>query len=187
MNVTMAACFLRTHEFGDCGEFQGITEFASLDQCNNDLSQHLFWCHLSPEQITEGGLILAHSGLFYTTEAHRGEMFVCPKHRAYIGQYWGNQTKVKVLQVPWAQGRAQSSQDWSGNYVESIKGSDGNVWCSCSCWCMQVSSIKFFSNFLFERIETLVNNSLMNCAEYVTLFGKTRLNERALKCIFNAF
>ena len=28
-NVTMAACFLRTREFGDCGEFRGITEFES--------------------------------------------------------------------------------------------------------------------------------------------------------------
>ena len=31
MNVTMAACFLRTREFGDCREFRGITEFVSLD------------------------------------------------------------------------------------------------------------------------------------------------------------
>jgi len=50
--------------------------------------------------------------------------------------------KIKVLQVPWAQGRAQSSQDWLGIYFESIKGSDENVWCSCSCWCMRVSTIK---------------------------------------------
>ena len=57
MNATMAACFLRTREFGDCGEFRGITEFVSLDQCNNDLSQHLSRCHLSQERITEGGLI----------------------------------------------------------------------------------------------------------------------------------
>ena len=55
MNVTMAACFLRTREFGDCGEFRGITEFVSLDQCNNDVSQHLFRYHLSQERITEGG------------------------------------------------------------------------------------------------------------------------------------
>ena len=33
INVTIAACFLRTREFGDCGEFRGITEFVSLDQC----------------------------------------------------------------------------------------------------------------------------------------------------------
>ena len=70
----MAACFLRTREFGDCGEFRGITYFVSLDHCNNDLSQHLSRCHLSQEWIMEGGLILARSGLFYTTEAQRGEM-----------------------------------------------------------------------------------------------------------------
>ena len=95
----MAACFLRTREFGDCGEFRGITEFVSVDQCNNDLSQHLS-CHLSQERITEGGLILARSGLFHTTEAQRGEMFVCPKHRAYLGTLLGKPDKVKVLQVP---------------------------------------------------------------------------------------
>ena len=58
-NVTMAACFLRTHTFEDCGEFRRITEFVSLDQCSNNLSPHLFRCHLSQEQIMEEGLILA--------------------------------------------------------------------------------------------------------------------------------
>ena len=47
-----------------------------------------------------GGLILARSGLFYTTEAQRGEMFVCPKHRGYLGQCWGNQTKSRSCKYP---------------------------------------------------------------------------------------
>lgn len=97
----MAACFLRTREFGDCGEFRGITEFVSLDQCNNDLSQHLSRCHLSQERITEGGLILARSGLFYTTEAQRGEMFVCLSEAPRLSRaVLGKPDKVKVLQVP---------------------------------------------------------------------------------------
>ena len=106
----MAACFLRTREFGDCGEFRGITEFVSLDQCNNDLSQHLSRCHLSQERITEGGLILARSGLFCTTEAQRGEMFVCPKHRAYLGQYWGNQTKSRSCKYPEHKGERKAAR-----------------------------------------------------------------------------
>ena len=110
MNVTMATCFLRTREFGDCGEFQGITEFVSLDQCNNDLSQHLSRCHLSQERITEGGLILARSGLFYTTETQRGEMFVCPKHRAYLEQYWGNQTKSRSCKYPEHKGERKATR-----------------------------------------------------------------------------
>ena len=110
MNVTMAACFLRTREFGDCGEFRGITEFVSLDQCNNDLSQHLSRCHLSQERITEGGLILARSGLFYTTEAQKGEMFVCPKHIAYLGQYWGNQTKSRSCKYPEHKGERKAAR-----------------------------------------------------------------------------
>ena len=109
-NVTMAACFLRTREFGDCGEFRGITEFVSLHQCNNDLSQHLSRCHLSQERITEGDLILARSGLFYTTEAQSGEMFVCPKHRAYLGQYWGNQTKSRSCKYPEHKGERKAAK-----------------------------------------------------------------------------
>ena len=72
----------------------------SLNQCNNDLSQHLSRCHLSQKQIREAGLILARSGLFYTIEAQSGEMFFCPKHRAYLGQYWGNQTKSRSCKYP---------------------------------------------------------------------------------------
>ena len=110
MNVTMAACFLRTRELGDCGEFRGITEFVTLDQCNNDLSQHLFRYHLSQERITEGGLILARSELFYTTEAQRGELFVCPKHRAYLGQYWGNQTNSRSCKYPEHKGECKAAR-----------------------------------------------------------------------------
>ena len=110
MNVTMATCFLRTREFGDCREFREITEFASLDQCNNDLSQHLSRCHLSQERITEGGLVLARSGLFYTTETQRVEMFVCPKHRAYLEQYWGNQTKSRSCKYPEHKGERKAAR-----------------------------------------------------------------------------
>ena len=38
----MATCFLKTREFGDCGEFRGIAEPVCLDQCRNDLSQQFF-------------------------------------------------------------------------------------------------------------------------------------------------
>ena len=96
----MATCFLKTREFGDCGEFRGIAELVSLDQCRNDLSQHLSRCHLSRERIMEGELILVRSGLFYTTETQRQKKLVCPKHRAYLGQYWGNQTKLSSCKYP---------------------------------------------------------------------------------------
>jgi len=106
----MAVGFLRTREFGDCGEFRGITEFVSLDRCNNDLSQHLSQCHLSQERITEGGLILAGSGLFYMTEAQRGEMFVCREHRVYLGQYWGSQTKSRSCKYPEHKGERKAAR-----------------------------------------------------------------------------
>ena len=148
----MAACFLRTREFGECGEFRGITEFVSLNQCNNDLSHHLSRCHLNQERITEGGTFRV---VLHDRSAKRRDVCLSEAPRLSWAVL-GKPDKVKVLQVPWAQGRAQSSQDWSGIYFESIKGSDGNVWFSCSCWCTWVSTIKFFSNFFFwfERIET---------------------------------
>lgn len=96
----MATCFLKTREFGDCGEFRGIAELVSLDQCRSDLSQHLSRCHLSRERIMEGELILVRSGLFYTTETQRQKMLVSPKHRAYLGQYWENQTKLSSCKYP---------------------------------------------------------------------------------------
>ena len=58
----------------------------------------------------EGGLILARSGLSYTTEAERGEMFVCPKHRAYLGQYWGNQTKSRSRKYPEHKGKRKTAR-----------------------------------------------------------------------------
>ena len=33
----MATRFLKTREFGDCGEFRGIAERVCLDQCRNDV------------------------------------------------------------------------------------------------------------------------------------------------------
>ena len=55
-------------------------------------------------------MILALSGLSYTTEGQRGEMFVCPKHRAYLGQYWGNQTKSRSCKYPEPKGKRKAAR-----------------------------------------------------------------------------
>ena len=55
-------------------------------------------------------MILARSVLFYTTEAQRGEMFVCPKHRAYLGQNWGNQTKSRSCKYPKHKGERKAAR-----------------------------------------------------------------------------
>ena len=57
-----------------------------------------------------GGLDFTRSGLFHTTEAQRGEMFVCPKHRAYLGQYWGNQTKSRACKYPEHKGERKAAR-----------------------------------------------------------------------------
>ena len=56
----MATRFLKTREFGDCGEFRGIAERVCLDQCRNDLSQQFF--PMSFE--VEGGLWRGNTILF---------------------------------------------------------------------------------------------------------------------------
>ena len=55
-------------------------------------------------------MILSRSGLFYTTEAQRGEMFVCPMHRAYLGQYWENQTKSRPCKYPEHKGERKAAR-----------------------------------------------------------------------------
>ena len=55
-------------------------------------------------------MILARLGLFYATEAQRGEMFVCPKHRAYLGQYWGNQTTSRSCKYPEHKGERKAAR-----------------------------------------------------------------------------
>ena len=55
-------------------------------------------------------MILARSGLFYTTEVQRGVMFVCPKHGAYLGQYLGNHTKSRSCKYPEHKGECKAAR-----------------------------------------------------------------------------
>ena len=98
----MAACFLqvRSREFGECGEFRGSKELVKLKECNSDIGNHLSRCHLSREVLTEGDLIMARAGFFSPTQTQKRVMVICAKHRAYLGQYWGNQTKTSSCRYP---------------------------------------------------------------------------------------
>ena len=41
-------------------------------------------------------------------------MFVCPKHRAYLGQYWGSQTKSRSCKYPEHKGERKAARtDWA--------------------------------------------------------------------------
>ena len=165
MKVTVATCFLRTREFRDCGEFRGITEFVSLDLCNNDLSQHLSRCHLSQERITEGSLILARSGLFYTTETQRGEMFVCPKHHVYLEQYWGNQTKSRSCKYPEHKGErkaARTDRAFTLKVSREVMEMFGDL---VPVGAREYLPLKFSVTFYLKELRR-VNSSLMYCIEY---------------------
>ena len=93
-------CFLKTRESEDCGEFRGIAELVSLDQCRNGISQHLYRCHLSRERITEGELILVRSGfVLYDRSAEKRDVWLSEApwvSRAVLGKL----DKVKFMPVP---------------------------------------------------------------------------------------
>ena len=75
--------------------FEAKAELVSLDKCTNDISSHLSRCHLGHEAISEGDLILARLGLFCMPETQKGDMFICAKHRAHVGQYWSKPNACK--------------------------------------------------------------------------------------------
>ena len=53
-------------------------------------------------------MILARSGLFYTTEAQR--VSTAPISGAYLGQYWGNQTKSRSCKYPEHKGERKAAR-----------------------------------------------------------------------------
>ena len=85
---------------GKCGEFKGKSILVRLSECQNDITAHLKRCHLSKGEIrSEGELIMMRAGLFEpTTQYFR--MFVCSRHRANLGEYWGNQSRCATCQYP---------------------------------------------------------------------------------------
>ena len=75
-------------------------ELVTLEECNSDIGNHLSRCHLSREVLSEGDLIMARAGFFSPTQTQKRETVICAKHRAYLGQYWGNQTKTSSCRYP---------------------------------------------------------------------------------------
>ena len=43
---------------------------------------------------------MARAGFFSPTQTQKKETVICAKHRAYLGQYWGNQTKTSSCRYP---------------------------------------------------------------------------------------
>lgn len=111
VNINMASCnancFLSYKDGHGCGDFKGSSELVPLSECNSDISVHLERCHLSKERITEKELILMRAGYFSATIQQMQEMVVCPRHRANLGQYWGNQTRRTPCQYPEHRGKLE--------------------------------------------------------------------------------
>ena len=90
-----------------CGDFKREGELVPLSECNADISAHLRRCHLSKECLTEKEPILMRAGCFCPTEQQVQRMMVCPRHRANLGLYWGNQTRRTPCQYPGHKGKIE--------------------------------------------------------------------------------
>ena len=100
-------CFLVYKDAKGCGDFRGTSDLVPLSECNADISAHLRRCHLSKESIMEKELILMRAGYFSVTVQQMQDMMVCPRHRANLGQYWGNQTRRTPCQYPEHKGKLE--------------------------------------------------------------------------------
>ena len=86
-------------------DFRGVSALARLHECQDDISSHLNRFHLSNEDVLEYQLILARVGHFGLSKDKVMEMFVCPKHRGYLGKYW--KCTIIVCQHPEHKGKPE--------------------------------------------------------------------------------
>ena len=83
----MSTCFLESKDCSGCGHFSGVSAPISLLECQDDVSSHLKYYHLS-SKILEYELILFRSGHFGLEMGKLKQMFVCSKHRNALGKHW---------------------------------------------------------------------------------------------------
>ena len=65
-----------------------MSTLTPLNECRDDVSAHLKRFHLSNENLVECKLILFRASHFGLCEDKVEEIFVCPKHRRSLGNYW---------------------------------------------------------------------------------------------------
>ncbi|CAB4006105.1 Hypothetical predicted protein [Paramuricea clavata] len=58
------------------------------------------------------------AGFLYPTEQQFQTMFVCPRHRANLGEYWGNQSRSSAWQYPEHRGKKKGVKN---DRVVSVK------------------------------------------------------------------
>ena len=104
----MAVCFAESKDRSGCGDFKGVSTLTPLHECRCDVSAHLKRFHLSNENLVECELILFRAGHFGLCEDKVKEMFVCPKHRRSLGNYW-NCTK-RSCQYPEHKGKREATK-----------------------------------------------------------------------------
>ena len=88
----MSTCFLESRDCSGCGHFSGVSAPISLLECQDDVSSHLKYYHLS-SKILEYELILFRSGHFGLEMGKLKQMFVCSKT---LWENIGNVVKVLV-------------------------------------------------------------------------------------------
>ena len=53
---------------------------------------------------------MVQAGFLYPTEQQLQTTFICPRHRANLGEYWGNQTRCSACQYPEHRGKKKGVQ-----------------------------------------------------------------------------
>ena len=79
-------------------------------------------------------------GYFCLTEQQVQRMMVCPRHRANLGQYWGNQTRRTPCQYPEHKGKIEgvkSDRAFTVKLAKEVKDLFGVI--------VPVGSRKYFS------------------------------------------
>ncbi len=74
-----------------CGELRESPNIlCKLRDCKNDITGHLQACHLSRlvGKVQEHELILVRAGIFDLPPNQLEGMWICPKHRHYLGCNW---------------------------------------------------------------------------------------------------
>ena len=61
---------------------------------------------------------MARTGFFSATQTQKREMMICAKHRAYLSQYWGNQTKTSSYRYPEHKGERKCGKTDAGFSVK---------------------------------------------------------------------
>ena len=87
-------CSFHRRDSTECGfsTLSGRSDYVSLMDCNDDMTNHLSVCHLTKSSLKEHKVKLARAGIFRWAEGKVKQMVICPEHRDHYRKYWRSAT-----------------------------------------------------------------------------------------------